>query len=298
MEACMTTEDAKTSLRRRTVLAAVAAALGLATVGSSEAAGPALVDLQVIDRETGEPARVWRHAGRLYVAGRPGALYSLRVTNNTPGRVLAVMSVDGVNILTGQTAGYNQRGYVFGPYETYDVSGWRKSDSQVAAFTFAPLSRSYAARTGRPNDVGVIGVAVFEERVYYAPPPLAVAPAAPQWEGPAGEESADRAEGLIVQGAPAAPPPQSSVRAAPSAQAARRSERLGTGHGRREWSQVTTVAFERATTYPRFIQQIEYDSYDNLVARGVIPRYRPRPTPPHPRPFPGNGYVPDPPYGR
>lgn len=289
----MTTTEAKTSLRRRTVLAAAAAAMGLAVVGSSEAAGPELVDLQVIDRETGEPARVWRHGGRFFVAGRPGALYSLRVTNNTPGRVLAVMSVDGVNILTGQTAGYNQRGYVFGPYETYDVSGWRKSDSQVAAFTFAPLSRSYAARTGRPNDVGVIGVAVFEERVYYAPPPapLAVSPS------PADEAAA---EGLIVQGAPMAPTaPPAVTRSAPSAQAARRSERLGTGHGRREWSQVTTVAFERATSYPRFIRQIEYDSYDNLVARGVIPRYRPRPTPPHPRPFPqDNGYVPDPPYGR
>jgi len=289
----MTTVEATTkSLRRRTVLAAVAAAMGLAAVGSSEAAGPALVDLQVVDRETGEPARVWRHAGRLFVAGRPGALYSLRVTNNTPGRVLAVMSVDGVNILTGQTAGYGQRGYVFGPYETYDVSGWRKSDSQVAAFTFAPLSRSYAARTGRPNDVGVIGVAVFEERVY-APP---VAVAVPEWGYPRGQESADQAEGLVVQGAPAAPPP--SVRAAPSAPAAQRSERLGTGHGQREWSQVTTVPFERATSYPRFIRQIEYDSYDNLVARGVIPRQRPRPTPPHPRPFPQDGYVPDPPYGR
>lgn len=282
-----TAKNAKTTLRRRTVLAAVAAAIGLAGVGRSEAAGPALVDLQIIDRETGQAAHVWRHGGRLFVAGRPGARYSLRVANNTPGRVLAVMSVDGVNILTGQTAGYGQRGYVFGPYETYDVSGWRKSDSQVAAFTFAPLSRSYAARTGRPNDVGVIGVAVFEERVY-APPPLAVSPA------PADEAAA---EGLIVQGAPAAPP--SDARSAPSAQAARPSERLGTGHGRREWSQVTTVPFEGATSYPRFVQQIEYDSYENLVARGVIPRYRRRPTPPHPQPFPqDNGYVPDPPYAR
>src|SRR6187549_438175 len=191
----MTTVDgAKTSLRRRTVLAAVAAAMGLAAVGGSEAAGPALVDVEIIDRETGQAAQVWRHGGRLFVAGRPGARYSLRVTNNTPGRVLAVMSVDGVNILTGQTAGYGQRGYVFGPYESYDVSGWRKSDSQVAAFTFAPLSRSYAARTGRPNDVGVIGVAVFEERVYA--PPVAISPAVPEWGYPRGGESADQVEGL------------------------------------------------------------------------------------------------------
>jgi len=290
------TDGAKTSLRRRTVLAAVAAAMGLTVVGSAEAAASALVDVQIIDRDTGRAAQVWRHAGRLYVAGRPGALYGVRVTNNTPGRVLAVMSVDGVNILTGQTAGYGQRGYVFGPYETNDVSGWRKSDSEIAAFTFAPLSRSYAARTGRPNDVGVIGVAVFEERVY-APPPLAVAPVAPEWSSPSNQEDAGQAQALIVQGARApAPPP--SANAAPSAQAMHRSEKLGTGHGRREWSPATVVPFERATTYPRFVQQIEYDSYENLVARGVIPRYRPRPAPPHPRPFPQDGYVPDPPYGQ
>lgn len=288
-------DGAKTSLRRRTVLAAVAAAMGLTVVGSAEAAAP-LVDVQIIDRTTGQAAQVWRHAGRLYVAGRPGARYSLRVTNNTPGRVLAVMSVDGVNVLTRQTASYGQRGYVFGPYETNDVSGWRKSDSEIAAFTFAPLSRSYAARTGRPNDVGVIGVAVFEERTY-APPPLAVAPAAPEWVPPGDQESAGQAQALVIQGAPAPAPPPSD-RAAPSAQMARPSERLGTGHGRREWSQVTVVPFERATTYPRFVLQIEYDSYENLVACGVIPRYRPRPAPPHPRPFPEDGYVPDPPYGQ
>jgi len=289
-----TTEGAKTSLRRRTVLAAVAVAMALAGVRSGEAATPAPVDLQIIDRDTGQAAHVWRHGGRLFVAGRPGARYSLRVTNNTPGRVLAVMSVDGVNILTGETAGYGQRGYVFGPYETYDVSGWRKSDSQVAAFIFAPLSRSYAARTGRPNDVGVIGVAVFEERVYA--PPVVVAPAAPEWAAPSDRAAEDSVEGLVVQGAPVPAPPPSV--AAQAAQTARRSERLGTAHGQREWSQVVTVPFERASAYPRFVQQIEYDSYENLVARGVIPRQRPRPMPPHPRPFPDSGYVPDPPYGQ
>ncbi|HEX7944029.1 MAG TPA: hypothetical protein VF495_05150, partial [Phenylobacterium sp.] len=109
-----------TALHRRTVLAMAISTLGLA--GAARADVPAdLVDLKVVDRETGETARVWRHAGRLFVAGRPGARYSLRVTNNSAGRVLVVMSVDGVNILTGETAGYDQRGYVFRPYESYDV---------------------------------------------------------------------------------------------------------------------------------------------------------------------------------
>ncbi|HEX2559867.1 hypothetical protein [Phenylobacterium sp.] len=281
-----TTTHTQRSLRRRTLLAAAVCALAAAAAPTAGAVAPPLVDLQVIDRETRQAARIWRRGGRLYVAGRPGARYGLQVTNNTPGRVLVVMSVDGVNILTGETAGYGQRGYVFAPYETYEVSGWRKSDAQVAAFTFATLSRSYATRTGRPHDVGVIGIAAFTERTA---PPVALAPAAPE------QSAADTLEESVVTGGRRAPPPV--LRAAPSGQVARRSERLGTAHGAREWSAVTTVSFQRATSYPKFVRQMEYDSYANLVARGVIPRSTP--TPGRPRPFPQeNGYVPDPPYGR
>ena len=83
------------------------------------------------------------------------------------------------------------------------------------------------------------------------------------------------------------------------ATAERRDERLGTAHGAREWSVITEVSFVRATDYPQFVSQIEYDSYDNLVASGVIPRawnagHRPRPFPRHPD---GEGFVPDPPGG-
>jgi hypothetical protein len=74
---------------RRGVLAGAIAALGLACAAQAHAqSGP--VDLTVVDRETGQPLRVWRHDGHLYVAGRPGARYSLRVTNHTDGRVLVV----------------------------------------------------------------------------------------------------------------------------------------------------------------------------------------------------------------
>lgn len=287
-----------TALDRRTVLAMAISTLGLA--GAARADVPAdLVDLKVVDRETGETARVWRHAGRLFVAGRPGARYSLRVTNNSAGRVLVVMSVDGVNILTGETAGYDQRGYVFRPYESYDVSGWRKSDTEVAAFTFAPLPQSYAARTGRPGDVGVIGLAAFRERVME---PVAVA--APPSNSDVSEVVVTGARaGRSSTGAPsprrAAPAPP-AARAQPSDEAVvaeRRSEKLGTAHGAREWSAITTVAFERATAYPQLVRRIEYDSFENLVASGVI--RLPRSGGYRPRPFPSEGgYVPDPPGGR
>src|SRR5579863_5209149 len=155
-------------VQRRTLLASAAAAMGLVFAAGAQAypyANPVPVDLQVVDRETGQVLRLWRHEGRLFVAGQPGDRYSLRVTNRTDRRVLVVMSVDGVNILSGETAGYDQRGYIFGPRESYDLSGWRKSLSEVADFTFARLPESYAARTGRPQNVGVIGIAVFNEKV-------------------------------------------------------------------------------------------------------------------------------------
>ncbi|MBU1375881.1 MAG: hypothetical protein KKE02_23120 [Alphaproteobacteria bacterium] len=262
-------------MRRRAILATVLAAVGFAGVAEAQVAED-LVNLTVVDQDTGQPLRVWRHKGRAYVAGQPGARYGLRVTNNTGARLLVVMSVDGVNVLTGQTAGYGQRGYVFDPYQSYDVSGWRKSDSEIAAFNFAPLPKSYAARTGRPGDVGVIGVAVFKERIVLPAP----APMAAESRSSARDDMSE----IVVTGS----------RVAPSARA-RSEEKLGTGHGARERSIVTAVAFERATAAPQLVRQIEYDTYDNLAALGVI--RRPQAPEPRPRPFPAprTGYVPDPP---
>ncbi len=311
------------SLRRRTLLAAAVAAIGLG--GASGAfAGPNLVDMTVVNRDTGRPMHVWRRHGRLFVAGQPGSRYALRVTNHTDGRVLVVMSVDGVNILTGETAGYDQRGYVFSPYETFDLTGWRKSNTQVAAFVFAPLPKSYAARTGRPAEVGVIGIAAFREKqvpveappatardragdgVYDRPAPVRGLPEPPPPPPPPPPDtSIGGVTGAAKAADLAAPSPGSEVNEVTvtgsrmhrnAYSSAAPTERLGTADGAREWSVIDTVEFERASAYPETIAQIEYDTYDNLVARGVIPRSDPTH---RPRPFPGKpddqGYVPDPP---
>ena len=271
-------------LPRRAVLA-MALSAGVAGVAEARVISD-LVDLSVVDRDTGQPLQVWQRDGRLYVAGRPGARYGLRVTNNTGGRVLAVMSVDGVNVLTGETAGFAQMGYVFEPYQGYDITGWRKSDQEVAAFTFASHRNAYATRTGRPFDVGVIGIAVFRERVRRPPPPPPAAVSAPRAGYSADEEVS---EVVVAQGSrrSEAPPP--------AAQSLRREERLGTAHGQREWSAVTQTEFERATSQPQLIRRIEYDTYANLVAAGVIRRPPPPEPDRRPRPFPSQGYVPDPP---
>ena len=281
----------RAALRRRSLLAAGAAfaLTGCSMPPQAVAVGRSVVDVEIVDRETGQVLEVCRHAGRSYVAGRPGARYAIRISNRSGARVLAVTAVDGVNILTGKTAGWGQGGYVFEPWQSYEVTGWRKSDSQVAAFEFTSLPDSYAARTGRPLDVGVIGVAVFRERAR----PVSRSVDEDRDRRAAGS-SADGPERRLAEAAPPAAPAAATPPAA-QGQLAAKADRLGTGHGQREDSWVTTTQFERASSTPDEIVSVQYDRYENLVAAGIVggtPIARPRP-------FPGSretyGYVPDPP---
>ena len=278
----------------RLLTAASLAAGALLAAAPAHAVGR-LVDLDVIDRDTGARLPVYRHQGDYWIAGRPGARYAVQVRNATGGRVLGVMSVDGVNVLSGDTAAWDQAGYVLSPLQTTQVTGWRKSDAEVAAFHFTGLPHSYAARTGRPRDVGVIGVAVFREKPL--PPPPVYRPA-PRWEAPAAGESADALEREgAAKSAPAAEAPMDAVRSARAAPQA--APRLGTGHGERESSHVTHTRFERRAGQPDEVITLRYDSRDNLLALGVIPR-----PPSGPRRLdafpesPSAGYVPDPPAWR
>ena len=77
----------------------------LALLGCTQPALAArLVDVSIVNRSTGERLTPWRHAGRLYVAGTPGERYAVRLANRSGGRLLAVLSVDGVNAVSGETA--------------------------------------------------------------------------------------------------------------------------------------------------------------------------------------------------
>ena len=276
---------------RRGLLLMALASTALTACSSPSLAIGSTVGVDVVDRDTGQVLQVYHHRGRDYIAGRPGARYAIRITNRSGGRLLAVTAVDGVNIVSGQTAAWTQTGYVLAPWQSYDLTGWRKSDQQVAAFEFTALPDSYAARTGRPMDVGVIGVAVFRERAR----PVVQAPLLAPDRSKA-ERRGDRAESdsLGSAAAPTAQAPSATGKAIAESQDMAR-QRLGTGHGEREDSSVSHTAFERAGKAPDEIVSLRYDRYENLVAAGIIrdDGYG------RPRPFPGSsdnaGYVPDPP---
>ncbi|RZL64520.1 MAG: hypothetical protein EOP81_08170 [Variovorax sp.] len=265
----------------------------------------ALAQVSVVDRASGRELPVYRHRGEYWVAGSPGARYAIRLRNASGERVMAVMSVDGVNVVTGETASFAQNGYVFDGRERADIAGWRKSDAQIAAFEFTSLADSYAGRTGRPDHVGVIGVALFRERVVapVAPPPVVSRPGGYAERERRAESTAPAADAA----APASPAAEAAdamresrsganASAKSSVQPSRQAPSLGTGHGRRETSHVGRTPFDRAQSAPDEVIRIRYDSHDQLVAAGVIPRpYPTRPTGPSAFPESNAGYVPDPP---
>ncbi len=280
-------------------LGAAYAAVGIAFAAACHAQGVGgIAQVAIIDRDSGAVLSPYFYHGEYWVAGTPGARYAIEIRNRLTERVLAVTSVDGVNVVTGATAGWDQGGYVFGPGERYQITGWRKSDAQVAAFTFTDSSNSYAGRTGRPANVGVIGVAVFRERPpqpVYSPP--SISQSTPEASAPAQDANAARESDSAVAGgarsrvAPSASPPASALLQAPAP-----APKLGTGHGEREFSYASHTEFSRMQTQPNEVIRIHYDSLDNLFALGIIKR--PRPLPAQANPFPASPaerYVPDPP---
>ncbi len=159
-------------------------ALCVALMGSCDAhAVGGIAEVTIFDRDTGAALKPYFYRGEYWVAGTPGTRYAIQIRNRLGQRLLAVTAVDGLNVLSGALAGWDQVGYVFNPGERYQISGWRKSDAEVAAFTFTDARNSYADRTGRPANVGVIGVALFRERqpqqVPYESAPSSGAPPLP-----------------------------------------------------------------------------------------------------------------------
>lgn len=237
----------------------------LCAVSSHVYAGE-LAGVSLIRQHDGQRLSIWRHQGRNWVAGTPGERYAIEIRNKTAGRLLAVVSVDGVNVISGATASTAQQGYVLDGWQTAPIEGWRKNLDEVAAFYFTRLPDSYAARTARPDHVGVIGVALFRE--YVAP--------------------------VVAQDNQLAPAPAAEAAGSMAKQGERAEARLGTGHGERIGSATHHTDFQRANDAPDEVITVHYDTRERLIARGIMPRPRPLPArPQQPLPFPGD-FVPDP----
>ena len=131
------------------------------TDGISAARGA--ITIRIVD-DNGAALPTFASGGRCFVMGRDGARYSIRIENSSGARFEAVTTVDGLDVIDGEPGSFEKRGYLVNPWSTLEIDGFRRSEDEVAAFRFGRVRDSYAAKRGSDRNVGVIGVAVFQER--------------------------------------------------------------------------------------------------------------------------------------
>jgi len=215
---------------------------------------------------------------RAYIQATNRQQYNIRVRNMTGRRVGVVVTVDGRNILSGKKSWLrsNEKMYLLEPYQTSVYKGWRTGKNRINRFFFTESGNSYAGAWGDKSAMGVIAVASFyEKRPVYRAPRRSYSKAAPT--------------------VGAAPAPAPMMRRAPASKF-RRSD-AGTGYGRTERSDSTTVEFRPESRAASKVFY-KYEWRNKLCKRGIIVC---RNRPPQPRPHnrfwreTGQGYAPPPP---
>ena len=113
----------------------------------------------------GKPVALHKHENKYFVQANEDSEYEIRIENNQNKRILAVCSIDWLNVIDGKEANKNGGGYVIDGYSNYRIKGYRVSDDKVAAFKFTKKEKSYVANKGNVQNCGVIGVILYAEKI-------------------------------------------------------------------------------------------------------------------------------------
>lgn len=279
-------------------------------------------------------SRTYQHDDCLYVEGIKGRRYLVRVHNPTFGRVEVIASVDGLDVLTGKQAKIDANGLVITPRSTYDFEGFRVSNDEVAAFRFGEVASGYAAHKGDTSNVGVVGVALYQEQEDSFTITQTTINCGGGWKGPgrssgmslrsrwtcdAGEPTGrGYAKGITSESrgistdfsnaiAPiSAPVAQESGSVDISCQVETEersggdldiSPALATEFGEAITSKVGTTTFKRRTDNPWRVFTIRYESKENLIKLGIMPDDTELQEREQADPFPGSTKFCEPPPG-
>lgn len=119
-----------------------------------------------------KPVQHFHKDNSWYIAGKPGTEYKIRINNPFSSRVEAVVSVDGIDVISGKTAGSECKGYIIQPFGSIDIEGFRISETAIRSFVFDTVDNSYAAKKAAaegstaPLNVGIIGCILYKEKPY------------------------------------------------------------------------------------------------------------------------------------
>jgi hypothetical protein len=175
---------------------------------------------------------------RTYLEAIKGKRYNLRIKNTSNRRIGIVIAVDGRNILSGKKSYLrkNEKMYVLDPYESTNYKGWRTDKNHVNRFYFTSAGDSYSNAWGDRSAMGVIAVAVFDEKQRHY--------------------KKYRRNDL-------------SNKSAPSRRGYLAEESTGTGFGREEYSPTIRVNF-KAKNKPSYKHFFKYEWRNTLCKRGIV----------------------------
>ena len=116
----------------------------------------------------GRACKEYTHKGMSFIEARHGTNYTVKIKNDNPYRVMAVLSVDGLDVVTGKPAEETNTGYIIDAYSSLDVKGYRISDDNSASFIFTSKGKSYVQQAkSNATNAGVIGLRTFKEKIPY-----------------------------------------------------------------------------------------------------------------------------------
>lgn len=115
----------------------------------------------------GRPVKQYTYQGNTYIEAREGTTYSIKINNLSHfKRLLAVITVDGLNVINGLPQDNNVgQGYIIDYGGILEVKGFRESANTVGAFKFCKRSASYCNERGLKGNNGVIGVRIYDEKI-------------------------------------------------------------------------------------------------------------------------------------
>ncbi|MDA1335235.1 MAG: hypothetical protein O2794_04515 [bacterium] len=139
----------------------------------------------------GRSVQEFEKDNQVYIEGRIGSQYSIEVKNPCYTRMLAVVTIDGVNVISGKPSSENDHmGYIINGNSSTVIEGFRKDKETVGKFKFCQKSKSYCNEKGLDGNNGVIGVRIYGEAFKYIEstavpyiPPVPVVPYAPHRNG-------------------------------------------------------------------------------------------------------------------
>jgi hypothetical protein len=232
------------------------------------------VEVLVNDR----PVKQHTHKNNTYIEARAGTEYSIKVRNTSFGRKLAVITVDGLNVISGEPQGDGVgQGYIIGARDSVTIKGFRKDMSSVGAFKFCKKSGAYCNEQGLKGNNGVIGVRLYDEKyvptVFYKSSPM-FGGSTPRWNGVGSpgisisEMDNSLCRSVMDSNTTASYSSQSlrDIKCCAS-NASAPSFDLGTTWGKQINDSVKQVEFDNVDTSEDHI--IYYDSRENLEAIGV-----------------------------